>query len=87
MKLSKDQIQELYTFTRKRLVEHYDLQTELVDHLANGIEAHWVTNDKVPFKEALANEFKKFGHFGFRSIIKKRKKVMLKKYRSLIFRF
>ena len=87
MKLSESQIKELYAFVRKNHVEHYDLQTELVDHLANGIEAQWVTNDKVPFKEALANEFKKFGHFGFRSIIKKRKKVMLKKYRSLILRF
>ena len=86
-KLSERQIQELYTFTRKRLVEHYDLQTELVDHLANGIESQWKTSSEVPFNEALANEFKKFGYFGFKAIVKKRKKVMLKKYRGLILRF
>ncbi|MFK7812726.1 MAG: hypothetical protein AB8B59_09545 [Maribacter sp.] len=87
MKLSKDQIQELYKFTRKRLVEHYDLQTELVDHLANGIEEQWVSNTKISFKEALQNEFQKFGHFGFRGIIKKRKKTMSKRYRGHILRF
>lgn len=36
--LSKEDIQNLYTFTRQHYVEHYDLQTELVDHLANDIE-------------------------------------------------
>lgn len=87
MKLSEEQIQDLYKFTRKRLVEHYDLQTELVDHLANGIERQWATNEKVGFNDALANEYKKFGHFGFKGVIKKRKKVMLKRYRSLILRF
>ncbi|MFS4492785.1 hypothetical protein [Maribacter sp. 2308TA10-17] len=87
MKLSNEQIQELYKFTRKRLVEHYDLQTELVDHLANGIEEQWQSNSELSFKEALQNEFKKFGHFGFRSIIKKRKKVMAKRYRGHILEF
>jgi hypothetical protein len=49
MKLSQDQIQELYNFTRRRLVEHYDLQTELVDHLANGIEKQWEGNPDLTF--------------------------------------
>ena len=38
MKLNQGLILELYAFTRKHFVEHFDLQTELVDHLANGIE-------------------------------------------------
>lgn len=87
MKLSEEQIQELYTFTRKRLVEHYDLQTELVDHLANGIEQQWQENETILFKDALKNEFKKFGHFGFKGIIKKRKKAISKRYWKHIFRF
>jgi len=84
MKLSEEQIQELYNFTRRRLVEHYDLQTELVDHLANGIEQQWEENKEIPFKEALKNEFKKFGNFGFRGVLKARKKTMNKKYNRLI---
>lgn len=39
MKLSTEQIDYLYQFTRNHYVEYYDLQTELVDHLANAIEA------------------------------------------------
>lgn len=38
MKLTKTQIQNLYTFTKNHFVEYYDLQTELVDHLVNDIE-------------------------------------------------
>ena len=38
MKLTEEQIQQLYKFTRQHYVEHYDVQTELVDHLANDIE-------------------------------------------------
>ena len=34
MKLTEAHIEELYAFTRKKYVEHYDVQTELVDHLA-----------------------------------------------------
>ncbi len=36
-KLSENQIQQLYKFTEQHYVEWYDVQTELVDHLANGI--------------------------------------------------
>lgn len=78
-------MQELYKFTRRRLVEHYDLQTELVDHLAHGIEEQWQKNPKLSFDEALEREFKKFGHFGFRSVIKARKKAMKTKYNTLLF--
>ena len=38
MKLTPQQIEQLYQFTRQHYVEWYDLQTELVDHLANSIE-------------------------------------------------
>ena len=41
MKLSAEQIERLYQFTRQHYVEYYDLQTELVDHLANAIEEQW----------------------------------------------
>lgn len=87
MKLTENQIKELYAFTRRRLVEHYDLQTELVDHLANGIEQLWSVDPNIPFKEALQLEFKKFGHFGFRSVLKTRKKAINKKYNKLILDF
>lgn len=87
MGLNQDQIQELYTFTRKHFVEHYDLQTELVDHLANGIEQQWKESPTLSFREALNREFKKFGIFGFQDVIGERMKAMDKKYRAIIWRF
>ncbi|WP_026809410.1 hypothetical protein [Arenibacter latericius] len=87
MKVNPTQIQELYTFTRDHFVEHYDLQTELVDHLSNGIEAQWKENPQLNFKEALNREFKKFGVFGFQDVISERVKAMEKRYLAYIWRF
>ena len=64
MKLSQEQINRLYEFTRQHYVEYYDLQMELVDHLANSIEEQWKENPKLSFETALNIEFKKFGIFG-----------------------
>lgn len=87
MNFSQDQIQQLYTFTRKHFVEHYDLQTELVDHLANGIEQQQEANSKLTFHEALQIEFKKFDVCGFHDVIKERRNAMSKKYRGIIWHF
>jgi hypothetical protein len=80
MKLNKEQIQDLYAFTRKHFVEHYDLQTELIDHLANDIEAMWETQPKLAFEEAKNRAFKKFGIFGFMEPIEQKAKAMNKRY-------
>ena len=64
LKLTSEQIERLYLFTRQHYVEWYDLQTELVDHMANAIEAQWQEHPKLSFEEALQKEFKKFGVFG-----------------------
>ncbi|PIB23403.1 hypothetical protein [Maribacter sp. 4G9] len=87
MTLTQDQIQELFKFTRAHYVEHYDLQLELVDHLANGIENQWQHNPELSFEQAKNNEFKKFGVFGFQDVIKQRRKAMSKRYRNLIWRY
>lgn len=87
MKLTQDQIQELYSFTRKHYVEHYDLQTELVDHLANGIEAQWKEHPERSYKDARLREFRKFGVHGFEKVVNKRKRAMQWRYWKIIFRF
>jgi hypothetical protein len=52
MKLTQDDIHDLYVFTHKHNVEHYDLQTELVDHLANGIQQQWEKDSELSFEDA-----------------------------------
>ncbi|NNT71033.1 hypothetical protein HKT18_02280 [Flavobacterium sp. IMCC34852] len=85
MKLSAEQIERLYAFTRQHYVEYYDLQTELVDHLANAIEEQWQQNPKLSFEEALQKEFKKFGVFGFMEVVEKRQAALNKKYNKLVW--
>ncbi|GGC81800.1 hypothetical protein GCM10011508_06370 [Flavobacterium lutivivi] len=84
MKLSAEQIERLYQFTRQHYVEYYDLQTELVDHLANAIEEQWQQNPKLSFENALQIEFKKFGVFGFMDVVEQRQSALNKKYNKLV---
>ena len=86
MKLNPSQIDRLYTFTRQHYVEYYDLQTELVDHLAHAIEAEWEQNPQFSFEEVLNNEFKKFGVFGFMDVVEKRQIALGKKYNRLVLK-
>jgi len=86
MKLNSQQINQLYAFTKQHFVEHYDLQTELVDHLANGIEQEWSQNPNISFDEALSKEFKKFGIFGFSDIVEKRTRTLEKKYWKFLWK-
>lgn len=83
MKVSPEQVATLYQFTRQHFVEHYDLQTELVDHLANAIEAQWQQNPTLSFEDALQVEFKKFGVFGFMDVVNKRRGALTSKYAKM----
>ena len=85
-KVSEEEVVRLYQFTRQHYVEYYDVQTELVDHLANGIEARWQKNPEIPFEEALQKEFKKFGIYGFSDVVEKRQRAMEKKYWKIIWK-
>jgi len=87
MKLTASQIDHLYTFTRKHFVYFYDVQTELVDHLANDIESIWEEHPKLSFQDAQDKSFKKFGIFGFMDVIEAKQKQMNKRYWKIILRF
>lgn len=66
--LTKEQVAQLFEFTRKHYVEYYDVQVELVDHLASSIETEMEQNPVFSFDEALNNVFGSFGIFGFDGI-------------------
>lgn len=84
-KITPKEVDKLYVFTRQHYVEYYDLQTELVDHLANGIEARWEKNPTLDFQDNLQQEFKKFGVYGFSDIVEKRQRAMEKIYLKIIW--
>ncbi len=84
-KVSAEEVERLFRFTRQHFVEHYDLQAELADHLANAIEERWQQQPALSFEDALAAEFKKFGVFGFSDIVEKRQNALTKKYYKLLW--
>lgn len=69
MSLSKEQIEQLFLFTEKKYVKWYDLQVELVDHLANKIEEEMEQNKTLSFDEALKKVYATFGITGFSRIV------------------
>ena len=42
MQLNHEQVQQLFSFTEKKFVRYYDLQVELVDHLAERLKKKWM---------------------------------------------
>jgi hypothetical protein len=87
MKLTENQIDGLYKFTREHYVYFYDVQSELVDHLANDIEQILEENPNLSFEQARDKSFKKFGIFGFMDVIDAKQKAMNKRYWKIILRF
>lgn len=83
-KITTEQTDRLYAFTRQHFVEYYDLQAELTDHLANAIEAKWEQQPDLDFEAALQQEFKKFGIFGFMDVVEQRQAALTKKYNKLL---
>jgi hypothetical protein len=72
MQLSEEQIQHLFLFTKKKLVHWYDLQVELVDHLASRIEEEMNADAGLEFETALERVYKEFGIFGFAKIVQEK---------------
>jgi hypothetical protein len=63
------------------------VQTELVDHLANGIETQLEENPNLTFESALNSEFKKFGIMGFSEVIEEKTKALNSHYRILVWKY
>ncbi|CAA0224420.1 hypothetical protein R5N98_08080 [Tenacibaculum maritimum] len=87
MKLTNNEIKALYKFTQEHYVAYYDVQVELVDHLANDIEKIWEGSPSLSFEKARERAFKKFGVFGFLDIVEEKRKQVGKKYRRILWKF
>ncbi len=67
-KLTPTQIQTIFDFTEKKYIKYYDVQIELVDHIADEIEALQVDDPNLSFDRALHMVYKSFGVFGFTKV-------------------
>lgn len=84
--VSQEQIVALHKFVKSRYVEYYDVELELVDHLANGIEEQWKTEPSLSFDDALQLEYKKFGIFGFVGMVENKQSELYNYYYKITFR-
>ncbi|MEI8113198.1 MAG: hypothetical protein WCI54_06190 [Bacteroidia bacterium] len=86
-KLSPEQIDQLFAFCKKKGVKHYDLQIELVDHMASAIEQKWEETPDLSLAEALPSAYLQFGIYGFSKFHKIREKALQKKYTRLQWQY
>lgn len=86
--LTDAEIGELYEFCYTQSVVHYDVQAELVDHLASAIETRWEQNPQLGFDDALYEVNAQFGgHAGFVIIRQEKEKALRKEYNRLLWRY
>ncbi|MBN1819200.1 MAG: hypothetical protein JXR31_07830 [Prolixibacteraceae bacterium] len=85
--ITAEETKELFRFCHKHYVYQYDLQIELVDHLASSIEELWKEDPELPFQKALMNTFGKFGIYGFSKIRQQKEKELRKKYNRMLWNY
>ena len=83
MPLTEKQIESLFRFCEKKFVRHYDLQVELVDHLAERIEEEMAADATLGFDAALQRVYAGFGLFGFAHIVQDRSAMLHKRNSKL----
>ncbi|MGR3811862.1 hypothetical protein [Jiulongibacter sp. NS-SX5] len=69
MKLNETQIQDLFHFTERHYVEHYDVQVEIVDHLASAIEERLEKNPNQVYEQVLDDVYQSFGPMGLSGFV------------------
>ncbi|WP_353131281.1 hypothetical protein [Parapedobacter pyrenivorans] len=80
MKLNEQQLKQLRTFIRQQGFTAIDLQMEIIDHVACGIEEKLVQNPDLGFEEALQQTHVEFGVFGFSTLKEAMANSLRKKY-------
>ena len=65
MQLNQEQIESLFAFVEKKGVKYYDVQHEIVDHLATSIESEMMATENRTFDQALQIVYGEFPITGF----------------------
>jgi hypothetical protein len=80
--LTAEELVNLDRYCLKKGVQYYDVRIELVDHLANYIEAQWVKNKDIDFDFLFQQAHSQFGRTGFRKLMYEREKITEKNIRK-----
>ncbi len=85
--LTKEEVDDLFNFCYFNEVPYYDVQIEVVDHLASAIEELWETNPDLDFDNAVYLASQQLGGQAGLVIIKQEKeKALRKEYRLMVWR-
>ena len=85
--LTPQQIDELFAFCRRHYVHYYDVQLELVDHLANAIEEKMNADKNISFEAALNAVYNSFGYKGFAGVVEAKQTSISKHWKKLRWQF
>lgn len=85
--LTKEQTSKLFAFLKKEEIYDYDLQIEIIDHLASSIEEQWEKDPTLGFGWALKNACNKFGKNGFRKMERKITRQLKHKFRRVLWKY
>lgn len=85
--LTQYETKKLFHFCHQHYVYHYDVQLELVDHLASAIESQWEDDSELSFEKALRNTFRRFGITGFSRVKVETEKALRQKYNRLLWKY
>jgi len=86
-KLTEEQVSKLFAFCLKNEIYAYDLQIEIVDHLASSIEEQWLSNPDLPFGWALKNATQKFGKYGLKQLERKIKRQLHRNFNLILWNY
>ncbi len=86
-KLTEEQVTKLFAFCRKNEIYAYDLQIEIVDHLASSIEEQWQKNHDLSFGWALKNATQKFGKYGLKQLEHKVKRQLRRNFNLILWNY
>lgn len=86
MKLNESQIKDLFHFTERHYVEHYDVQVEIVDHLASAIEERLSKNPNQVFEQVLDDVYQGFGPMGLSGFVDSMEERVVKRNRKLLWK-
>ena len=81
--LTTEEIDTIFAFCERHFVRQYDLQVELVDHLANAIEVRRIKEPDLNIDSALESIHSGFGVLGFASFVNSRAAALEKKYDTM----
>lgn len=81
--LTDEQIDTLFNFVKSKYVDFYDVQVELVDHLASEVEARMDETPGVTFDAALQQVYSGFGIFGFLDVVEQKQTAVMHRNQKL----